>query len=109
MAEYGRIYKDEKDKANRFQIFKNNVEYIESVNSAGNRSYKLGINEFADLTNEEFRAYHMGYKKSSLPYKSAVFRYENVTEVPESLDWRKKGAVTDVKNQCNCGKAKIHI
>nr|GMD08364.1 senescence-specific cysteine protease SAG39-like [Ipomoea batatas] len=104
MAQYGRVYRDEVEKAKRYNIFKENVEYIESFNKAGNKPYKLGINQFADLTNQEFRASRNGYKLS-LPhqYSSSVFRYENVSAVPSTVDWRKKGAVTPVKDQGQCG------
>ncbi|KAH7856973.1 hypothetical protein Vadar_007448 [Vaccinium darrowii] len=105
MARYGRVYKDDTEREMRFNIFKGNVEFIESFNRAGNRPYKLGINQFADLTNEEFRASHNGYKKPSHPGQSKVqkFRYENVSAVPSSMDWRKKGAVTAIKDQGQCG------
>ncbi|KAJ0581632.1 putative fruit bromelain [Helianthus annuus] len=51
MAQYGRVYRDYVEKEMRFKIFSNNVEYIESFNNAGNRPYKLSINQFADQTN----------------------------------------------------------
>ncbi|KAL8532131.1 hypothetical protein ACS0TY_008662 [Phlomoides rotata] len=104
MTQYGRTYKDDAEKAKRFKIFKENVDYIDSSNSAGIRPYKLDINSFADLTNEEFKATRNGYKmefhKSS---KVSSFRYANVSAVPSSVDWRKKGAVTGVKDQGQCG------
>lgn len=56
MARYGRVYEDTDEKEKRFKIFKENVAYIESFNGAVNKPYKLGINQFADLTNEEFIA-----------------------------------------------------
>ncbi|OIT36819.1 senescence-specific cysteine protease sag39, partial [Nicotiana attenuata] len=103
MTRFGRVYRDDAEKSKRFKIFNDNVDYIESVNKAGIRPYKLGINEFADLTNEEFRATHNGYKMSShqKSSKTISFRYENVT-APATMDWRKKGAVTGVKDQGQC-------
>ena len=103
MIRFGRTYKDDVEKEIRFQIFKKNVEFIESFNKAGNKPYKLGLNEFVDLTNEEFRASHGGYKSSSSVPRSTPFKYENVTTVPSTMDWRKKGAVTPVKDQGQCG------
>lgn len=78
MARFGRVYRDDAEKAKRFNIFKDNVDYIESINKAGMRPYKLSINGFADLTNEEFRATHNGYKPSShqKSSKTVSFRYE---------------------------------
>ncbi|KAJ0968119.1 hypothetical protein J5N97_025036 [Dioscorea zingiberensis] len=105
MAKHDRVYKDSAEKALRFKIFKQNVEYIESVNSAGNRTYKLGTNQFTDLTNEEFKATHTGFRpsKASLKKPTGGFRYGDVTDVPESLDWRTKGVVTPIKDQGQCG------
>ncbi|KAK0579896.1 hypothetical protein LWI29_033186 [Acer saccharum] len=104
MARYGRVYKNKAEKEKRSKIFNDNLEYIESFNKAGNRSYKLSINEFADRTNKEFQASRNGYKMLPNPKTTSQtpFRYENVI-APTSMDWRKKGAVTPVKNQGRCG------
>ncbi|KAL3534316.1 hypothetical protein ACH5RR_002777 [Cinchona calisaya] len=101
-AQYGRVYKDEVEKANRYKIFKENVEFIESFNKAGTKSYRLGINQFADLTNEEFRTTRNKYKPWK-ECKGTLFKYENVSAVPSTMDWRKKGAVTGIKDQGQCG------
>jgi Cathepsin propeptide inhibitor domain (I29) len=66
MTQYGRVYKDAEEKARRFEIFKANAEYVQSVNHAGNRTYWLGLNQFADLNDEEFKASFLGYKPNSL-------------------------------------------
>ncbi|XP_058095652.1 senescence-specific cysteine protease SAG39-like [Magnolia sinica] len=103
MAQYGHTYKDAAEKELRFKIFKDNVEFIESFNNAGDRSYKLSVNEFADQTNEEFKSTHNGFKPTQTRASRATsFMYENVT-VPASMDWRKKGAVTPIKDQGQCG------
>ncbi|KAL0345176.1 UNVERIFIED_CONTAM: Senescence-specific cysteine protease SAG39 [Sesamum radiatum] len=103
MEQYGRIYKNDEEKMMRFKIFKDNVEFIEAFNAAGTRPYKLGINAFADQTNEEFKAARNGLFKVQKLSKVTPFKYENVSALPSSMDWRKKGAVTPVKDQGQCG------
>ncbi|KAF8391241.1 hypothetical protein HHK36_023543 [Tetracentron sinense] len=105
MARFGRVYKDSEEKEMRFKIFQSNFEFINSFNGDASRSYKLSVNEFADQTNEEFVASRNGYKRSSPTKSSATssFKYQNVTAVPSSMDWRKKGVVTPVKDQGQCG------
>ncbi|XBH80795.1 hypothetical protein VPH35_106468 [Triticum aestivum] len=94
MVQYGRVYKDDAEKAQRFGVFKANVGFIESFN-AKNLKFYLGVNQFADLTNEEFKATKAikGYKPSMerIPTR---FRYENVSfdALPATVDWRTKGA-----------------
>ncbi|KAI8001589.1 Senescence-specific cysteine protease SAG12 [Camellia lanceoleosa] len=108
MARHGRIYKDVEEKNTRFQVFKDNVQHINAFNEGVDRAYKLLVNQFADLTDEEFRASHTGYKKQPTKVtstsKPTSFRYANVTDVPATIDWREKGAVTPVKDQGQCGR-----
>ncbi|XVF87994.1 hypothetical protein PTKIN_Ptkin19aG0013400 [Pterospermum kingtungense] len=70
-------------------IFKDNLAYIESYNNnGGNKSYKLGINEFADMILDEFLVTHTGYKVQENPTMSSStpFRYESFQDIPQSLD-----------------------
>ncbi|KAK8629346.1 hypothetical protein V6N13_078189 [Hibiscus sabdariffa] len=105
MVQHGRSYAMQEEQTMRFQIFKSNLEFIDNFNNMGNQTYKLSINEFADLTNEEFLTYYAGYESSptEISLKPKRFRYENLTNVPHSIDWRKKGAVTEIKDQRSCG------
>ncbi|XP_027911943.1 zingipain-2-like [Vigna unguiculata] len=105
MKKYGKTYKNAAEKQKRFLIFKHNVQFIESFNAAGNKPYKLGINHIADQTNEEFIASHTGYKGSHELRVTAQtsFKYENVTPIPATVDWRQNGAVTPIKDQGQCG------
>ncbi|KAG5517034.1 hypothetical protein RHGRI_037699 [Rhododendron griersonianum] len=110
MSRHGRVYKDEQEKGARFKIFKDNVDRINAFNSGADKGYKLGVNQFADLTNEEFWASRNGYKRQSPTSKVisgselTAFRYANATVESSTVDWREKGAVTPVKYQgSNCG------
>ncbi|KAL4599377.1 hypothetical protein ACB092_11G122500 [Castanea dentata] len=103
MAKYGRNYKDDAEKEKRFELFKVNVEYIDKVNNEGNRTYKLSVNEFADLTTEEFIATRTGYKISSQPTSPKTsFKYENLTEIPMTMDWREKELLPPSKTKARC-------
>ncbi|TVU07282.1 hypothetical protein EJB05_47331, partial [Eragrostis curvula] len=105
MTHFGRVYKDDAEKARRFEVFKANVKFIETFN-AGNKKFRLGVNQFADITNDEFRAVktNKGFNPSIAKVPTG-FRYENVSmdALPTSVDWRTKGAVTPIKDQGQCG------
>lgn len=104
MSRYGKVYADQNEKQKRFQIFKENVARIDSFNKDNSKPYKLGVNAFADLTNEEFKATRNRFKGHMCSQNELLsYKYENVTAVPPSVDWRKKGAVTPVKDQGQCG------
>jgi KDEL-tailed cysteine endopeptidase len=68
-----------------------------------NRTYKLSLNAFADLTTEEVPATRTGYKmvtNQSRSGKNASFRYESLSDhIPTSMDWRDQEAVTPIKDQ----------
>ncbi|KAL9269857.1 Senescence-specific cysteine protease SAG39-like protein, partial [Drosera capensis] len=105
MIQHGRTYKDHAEKDARFQIFQKNVELIEAHNKMG-KSYTLSVNQFADLTDEEFEKMYASYKgPESLRHdsKHTSFKYENYASVPASINWVSMGAVTPVKNQGTCG------
>ena len=105
---YGKVYKDAAEKEKRFQIFKNNVQFIESFNAAGDKPFNLSINKFADLHNEEFKALltngQRKEKQSVWKATETSFRYDSVTKIPATVDWRKRGVVTPIKDQGTCRK-----
>nr|XP_019706207.1 ervatamin-B-like [Elaeis guineensis] len=106
MAKYGRVYTDAAEEERRFQIFKDNYEYIESANKAGNRTYTLGLNHFADMTDEEFQEDQDSCLDPTPPHLESMtgsFRYANVTDVPEVVDWIASDAVTRCESQGHCG------
>ncbi|CAA6672569.1 unnamed protein product [Spirodela intermedia] len=57
LVRHGKSYNGLGEKDRRFEIFKDNLRYIDEHNHAENQhSFQLGLNRFADLTNEEFRS-----------------------------------------------------
>ena len=67
-------------------------------------SYKLEDDGFADLTNNEFTSKYLGFRR--MLHLETEFSYnDKVMDTPKSIDWRKKGAVTRIKDQGECGKA----
>ncbi|KAL3526812.1 hypothetical protein ACH5RR_011468 [Cinchona calisaya] len=109
-AKHGKTYNGFGENEKRFGIFKDNLKFIDEHNSEQNRTYKVGLNRFADLTNEEYRSMFLGTR---IDAKRRFMKSKNVSQryafragsdfLPESVDWRKKGAVAPIKDQGNCG------
>ncbi|OAY73105.1 Ananain [Ananas comosus] len=96
MSEHGRVYANAEEKQRRYEIFKDNVKYIEEFNKVGRRSYTLGITQFTDLTNEEFvDTYVIGDVTEEIPTTTETsmsdFEYENLP-LRAAVDWRTKGS-----------------
>ncbi|CAN0923805.1 Senescence-specific cysteine protease SAG39 [Linum grandiflorum] len=100
VSSFEREYKDEKEKEMRFQIFKREITVVDDDGSTA-----LVINDYSDYTKAEFRSMVFGNQSfyDRLRELLGPFRYENATNLPASVDWRKKGAVTPVKRQGRCG------
>ncbi|KAL9238319.1 hypothetical protein vseg_012754 [Gypsophila vaccaria] len=97
------------EKERRFEIFRDNLEFIELHNSNNNNEgFELGLNRFADLSNDEFRRMYFGTrpkttKKNTNNLISDRYRVVDGEELPVNVDWREKGAVAGVKDQGQCG------
>jgi len=94
---------DSEEHQTRFATFQENVRLIKEHNQQDN-SYRLAVNQFADLTNDEFKAKMTTEKVAHQSNSNGVFRYADADMTgKEKVDWRKKMAVTPVKNQGQCG------
>jgi len=89
----------------RLAVFKANVQRITDLN-ARYTGVKFGVNKFADLTKEEFKAIYLSKKvavrDNTWPVAPDV-PAEIIQALPTSFDWRPKGVVTGVKDQGMCG------
>nr|CAH7747162.1 unnamed protein product [Callosobruchus chinensis] len=60
---HGKKYDNPEEEQKRFQIFQDNLKTIEEHNKkydAGETSWQMGINQFADLTEDEMKQRYMG-------------------------------------------------
>lgn len=89
----------------RYYVFKQNLVKIEEHN-AKNLSWTLGVNQFADVTEEEFGIWlqwSSGYQLESKNKTRNYGKFDATTPMADSMDWDAKGKVTPVKNQGQCG------
>ena len=85
----------------RYRIFKDNVDFIETTNKA-NKSFTVAMNQFGDLTIEEFSSIYLGMKytfEGTFPPATKA----PTSSIPSHWNWNSKGAVTPIKNQQQCG------
>lgn len=103
---YNKVYKTQIELEQRQSIFCSNYEYIKQHNVKDNTTFKLDINEFADLTDSEFE-YMFTNKVDIKEYtddNNNDVDYKVYDRVPPtSFDWVELGHVSPVKNQGQCG------
>jgi len=65
----------------------------------------MKLNQFADLMSHEFADLMNGYRHEQKVRGAGATHLPLIKEIqlPESMDWRTKGAVTPVKDQGQCG------
>ena len=93
----------------RRNVFEGSLRKALGHNANETHTWKMAINQFSDRTPQEFRNSHgwlpswsrgevlQATRSLDIP---ADFR---LSDLPKSVDWRKKGVVTPVKNQGMCG------
>merc|ERR1712131_523245 len=86
------------------QIFSANMDKISRHNARymkGEVTYSMGMNQFGDLTTEEFSKLHKAteFIDASAPVFTAPADYQPHA----SVDWRDYGYVSGVKDQGSCG------
>jgi cathepsin L len=105
VSEFGKHYANEAEYTQRKAIFENRLINIRKHNEDDTLTWKRGVNQLSDRTEEEF-AQLRGYKKN-IAYASKLNRPVSNIEYPtvkaSFVDWRLKGIISDVKDQGQCG------
>jgi cathepsin L len=106
---HNKQYKDDAEDSFRMKVFMENKHKIAKHNQKaanGMKSYTLGMNKYGDLLHHEFVSIMNGYSlkiASEYKYNGSTFIPPANVMVPKSIDWREHGAVTEVKDQGQCG------
>jgi len=108
---FKRVYNTIEEEEHRIGIWIKNMAKIVAHNlefDLKQKSYRMEMNHFGDLTSNEYRKLMNGYQMSKRKIKfnpdraSYLFDLFN-TSIPEKVDWRDEGFVTPVKDQGQCG------
>uniref|UniRef100_A0A3Q3GJD6 Pro-cathepsin H-like n=1 Tax=Kryptolebias marmoratus TaxID=37003 RepID=A0A3Q3GJD6_KRYMA len=99
VSQHNKLYTTE-EYYHRLGVFTENKRTVDRHN-AGNNSFTMGLNQFSDLTFEEFKKFYLQTQICSVTKGTHVL---STGPYPEFVDWRTKGNfVTPVKNQGFCG------
>lgn len=104
---HGKVYESAEDQTRR-AIWEKNIQKIATHNidaSNGVHTYTLKMNVFGDWSHEEFLNKMTGFNKTKIMHKSVGHKFLKPSnfQAPASVDWRKEGYVTPVKDQGQCG------
>jgi len=107
-----KVYATQEEDDIRFAIFSENVGIINTWNANPQDTFTMAINQFADLTGEEFKSIYASCNggisevgNSTDPYCPSAVDCPtlNNTVVNQTVNWTDLGAVTPIKNQGQCG------
>jgi len=103
VQEHHKVY-NEDEVLYRFRVFKQNFDFVENFKSE-EHTFTVELNKFADLTSSEFLEKYTGLHRPliAVPDPEHISQEGTLAPLAKAVDWRKKGVVTPVKDQGQCG------
>ena len=83
----------------RFSIFNKNVINIMTHNLDLTQTFKMGINQFTDLTPDEFKSQYVSRLNASVESYNCNSFSSSASGTPESIDWRYKKISINRRNR----------
>ena len=101
ITEHGKQYATRSEFDLRAGIFAKTLQTIEEHN-ASKSTFQLGLNHLSDYTESEYKQM-LGYDATLKPLRATQPVLLSVENLEDDVNWVTKGAVTDIKNQGQCG------
>uniref|UniRef100_A0A8B9LB03 Cathepsin L.1 n=1 Tax=Astyanax mexicanus TaxID=7994 RepID=A0A8B9LB03_ASTMX len=108
--DHGRSYESEEEESQRKMVWLSNRKLVLEHNvlaDQGLKSYRLGMNLFADMNNQELQAWFsnclLPFNRTKTSTAATFLQQAEGAALPDAVDWRAMGYVTKVKNQGICG------
>jgi hypothetical protein len=92
-----KVYATDEEYQYRMAVFASNIEIIDQLNAESNGGATFGINEFSDLSSDEFRAMYNGFVPGPEDAERPLLDLPNVA-APDTFSWISSSKVTAVKN-----------
>ncbi|XP_052267506.1 cathepsin L-like isoform X2 [Dreissena polymorpha] len=104
--EYKVFYKSHTMMEEKYAVFHSNIKHINWLNDVHGGDTEFGLNQFADLSPEEFSSKILMPRRPAPVFESTRYirgMSSNFMDLPDSFDWVDKGRVTPVKDQGDVG------
>jgi len=106
-----KFYSSCAEHAHRQRQYSSNARFVKYHNKREDKTHTVALNKFADMSDDEYRQLVLlprDGKARQFAHSKATHAHpqptkEDMKSMPKSLDWRKHGAVTQVKDQNFCG------
>ncbi|XP_065221427.1 cathepsin L-like proteinase [Planococcus citri] len=106
-VQHTKQYETIEEEERRMKIYLDNEKKIAEHNERfenGEETYELGINEFSDLTTQEFNELYLTKIDTNRNTSEDFYILDSsMDDAPAGRNWVQEGKVTRIKNQGSCG------